>query len=643
MPKKDLNVLNEASVMPQEAVVKPKIGTEEIRKAMETLSKYKKGKANLEKKIISDEQYWKLRQWERANEKDADRTPATAWLWNCIQSRYSDAMDSFPTCNFVARQEDDKQEAKKLSAIVPVILEQNRYEETYSDTVWYGLKHGGWCQGVFWNKDKHNGLGDIDIKKVDFLNLFWESGITDIQDSENLFCVELVSNDILKQRYPEVEGHLQSKNINVEKYVYDDAVDVENKSVVVDWYYKTEYNGRKALHYVKFVEDVVLYATENDTKVPTQTIMGPDGLPLEVPAGEPMSVRGLYDHAMYPFVAEALYPVEGSLCGYGLTDIGRDTQMQIDVLNKAVMDNATVASEPQYFYKDGCGLNEEEFLDIHRPLKKVSGNLQDNLLPISVQPLNGIYVEVLNNKIEELKHVTSNQDVGNGGAPSGITAASAIAALQETQGKNARSSNKAFYRAYRDVVYQVVELIRQFYDVARVFRIAPSATQLQEQYIVFDNAGIRPQEQIVAGQDYGLRKPEFDIEVTAEKSSPYKKMEQNELALSFYSAGFFNPQNADQALACLQMMDFPHKEDIMMRIQQNGTIQQMLLQFQQIALQLAQQVGDEALVENLSQAVLQSAGQTAPSGMIMPDESASGEHPYVERARSEARNSTQVD
>ena len=82
MPTKELNVLNEASVMPQEAVVKPKIGTEEIRKAMETLSKYKKGKANLEKKIISDEQYWKLRQWERANEKDADRTPSTSWLWN---------------------------------------------------------------------------------------------------------------------------------------------------------------------------------------------------------------------------------------------------------------------------------------------------------------------------------------------------------------------------------------------------------------------------------------------------------------------------------------------------------------------------------------------------------------------------------
>ena len=52
----------------------------------------------------------------------------------------------------------------------------------------------------------------------------------------------------------------------------------------------------------------------------------------------------------------------------------------------------------------------------------------------------------------------------------------------------------------------------------------------------------------------------FDVEITAQKQSPYTKMAQNELALQFYSAGFFNPQMADQALACLDMMDFPRKQ-----------------------------------------------------------------------------------
>lgn len=144
------------------------------------------------------------------------------------------------------------------------------------------------------------------------------------------------------------------------------------------------------------------------------------------------------------------------------------------------------------------------------------------------------------------------------------------------------------------------------------------------------------------GEDYGLRLPEFDIEVTTEKASPYKKMEQNELALGFYNQGFFDPMRADQALACLEMMDFSHKEDVMMKIQQNGTIQQLLLQYQQIALQLAQRVGDPMLIEQLSQSVMATAGQTVPQGNMELLGQAE-EHPFVEASRNQARESTQAD
>ena len=189
-----------------QAQQKPKIDSEVLRRASETLRKYKEGKARLEQKIIANEEFWKLRQWNYMNDGKGDFKPASAWLWSCIQARYSDIMDSYPTCNLQPRQQDDKQEAIKLSAIVPIILEQNRYEEVYSDIAWYALKHGGCVQGIFWDGSKHNGLGDISIKKIDFINLFWEPGITNIQESQNLFNTELVENIILEQRYPKCAG-----------------------------------------------------------------------------------------------------------------------------------------------------------------------------------------------------------------------------------------------------------------------------------------------------------------------------------------------------------------------------------------------------------------------------------------------------
>lgn len=643
----ELQMLQRAQEYEQmQAQIPPKIDSAAVRKASKILQKYKDGKARLEQKIVANEEFWKLRQWKYMEDGESKEfKPATAWLWSCMESRYSDIMDSYPTCNFRPREKGDKAEAKKLSAIVPVIFEQNRYEDVYSDVARYTLKHGGCCQGIFWDGSKHNGLGDIAIKKIDFINLFWEPGITNIQESQNLFNTELVSNDILTQRYPQCEGKLGGKKLTLAKYLYDDNVDTSDKSVVVDWYYHTYVRGKKTLQYVKYVNDIVLYATENETKRPTKTI--PDvetGLPLIIPDGESMAERGLYDHALYPFVAMPLYPVEGSICGYGLTDIGRDTQMIIDRLNYAISKNAIVGSKPRYFVKNDGTVNEEEYADENKDFVHVEGNIGDeNIRPIDTMNLDSIYVNFLTQKIDELKYITSNQDSNNGVAPSGVTAASAIAALQETAGKNARSTNKTFHRAYREVCYQVVELIRQFYTIPRTFRIM--SEDAKEEFVEFDNSGLLPQEQATMGMDMGLRLPEFDIEVTTEKANPYKKMEINELALSFYNAGFFNPQMCDQALACLDMMDFTKKDEIMTKIQTNGTLQQMLLQYQQMALQYAQLLSPVE-GEKVANLILTQSGQPVPQQVgLEADPSVNGEseHPYVEKARENARGATQAD
>ena len=628
-----------------QAQMKPKIDTEAVRKASEILRKYKEGKARLEQKIIANEEFWKLRQWNYMNDGNEDFKPATAWLWSCIQSRYSDAMDSYPTCNFKPRQADDKAEATKLSSIVPIILEQNRYEDVYSDVVWYTLKHGGSIQGIFWDGSKHGGLGDVAIKKIDIINFFWEPGITDIQESQNVFNTELVSNDILEQRYPQTVGKLGAKTITLAKYLYDDNVDTSDKSVVVDWYYHTYVNGKKTLQYVKYVNDIVLYATENEIAGKEKVTVDPETrIPITVPLEEPLAQRGLYDHAMFPFVSMALYPVEGSICGYGLTDIGRDTQIQIDQLNKAIVDNALEGASPRYFVKDDGTINLNEYNDKSKKFVRVEGQLgEENIRPIDSKALNGIYVNFLTQKIDELKYVTSNQDSNNGVAPSGITAASAIAALQETAGKNARSTNKTFHRAFREVCYQIVELIRQFYDVPRTFRINPDG--MQEQFVNYDNSGLKAQHQMTMGMDFGLRIPEFDIDITSEKANPYKKMEINELAMSFYNAGFFNPQMTDQALACLNMMDFVHKDEVMRKISENGTLQEMLLLYQQMALQFAQQISPQ-LAKEVANQILGQGGQPIPQNVGLEGKigSAEGaEHPYVEKARSQARESTQAD
>jgi hypothetical protein len=148
------------------------------------------------------------------------------------------------------------------------------------------------------------------------------------------------------------------------------------------------------------------------------------------------------------------------------------------------------------------------------------------------------------------------------------------------------------------------------------------------------------------GMDMGLRLPEFDIEITSEKANPYRKMEINDLALNFFNLGFFNPQMTDQALACLSMMDFTKKDEVMNKIRENGTLQEMLLLYQQMALQFATQL-DPMQGEQVANMILQQSGQQVPqqmgTGGNLIDLDGGGEHPYNERAREQARASTQAD
>ncbi len=574
-------------------VLAERIGKEEVQKAQQTLNKYKEGKANLETRIIENEQWYKLRHWECMRKSSTQEVePSSAWLFNCIANKHADAMDNFPSPNILPREEGDKEEAQRLSSILPVILDQNEFEETYSDAWDYKLIKGTGIYGVFWDNDKLNGLGDISIQKMDILNLFWEPGITDIQKSRNVFSVELCDNDLLIEAYPQLEGKLGSATMDVKKYIYDDSVDTTNKSVVVDWYYKKKHGSKTVLHYCKYVNDVVLFATENEPEY---------------------AERGWYDDGLYPFVFDPLFQVEGTPCGFGYIDVGKSAQEYIDRGNQAIMKNMLANARPRHFIRDDGEVNEEEYADTNKDFVHCGGNLgDDSIRPIQTTGLQQIYVEVLNNKVDELKETTGNRDISTGGTTSGVTAASAIAAMQEAGSKLSRDNSKAAYRAYRKLITMVIERIRQFYDLPRQLRI--TGEDGAEEFVQYSNAGIAPQPQgMDFGVDMGYRVPLFDIEITAQKASPYSKMSQNELALQFYGAGFFNPQMADQALTCLEMMDFDRKQFIMQRIAQNGGMYQQMLMMQQQMMSLAQMVDSQRGTNLADQIAAGITGGPAPA------------------------------
>ncbi len=650
------------------------INAERLRDFTAVLQKYKSGKASLERRVVAAENWWKLR--NRFEEKrqglsdDGGFKSESGWLHNVIVSKHADAMEAYPEPVILPREPGDKEEARLLSAILPCILEQNRFEHTYDLAMWQKLKTGTACYRVVWDSEKQGGLGDIAIERVDLLNLFWEPGVGDIQDSKYLFCTHLEDEEALAERYPQLKGRMKSNPFLATRFVYDDAVSLEGKATVIEVYYKKRLGTRTVLHYCKYVGDTVLYATENapvGEGLPDVSLYGArrgktravedagpydaetDGVPVgdglrtsrpgmtdSGPSGTPAPTdAGLYDHGKYPFVLDPLFPVEGSPCGYGFVDLCANGQTAIDLLRTAFVKNALVGATPRYFQRIDGAVNEEEFLDINRPLVHVSGNLgEESLRQIGYLGLPGAYLNVLESTIKELRETSGNTETATGIVHSGVTAASAIAALQEASGKGSRDATRSSYIAFGEIVELCIELIRQFYTLPRQFRITGT---LGEDYVSFSNRGLLPRPlPAVGGVDMGLREPVFDVKVSAQKRNAYSRLSQNELALELYKLGLFEQGREQQALSCLNMMEFDGREELMRRLSASMGLEAKLRElenYRALALELAKRYRPDLALGLLGQ---EPAPPPAEEETDLPHEAPAAEKGRIAAARAVA-------
>lgn len=527
------------------------VDEERVKEAMRTLLKYKSAKAATDERIIRAQEWWRQRNWdeiyrERGTVGTQPHKTSTGWLKTAVVTAHADYMEAYPEPLFLARNQEDEAEAQHLSEIIPVILSQINFEETYSDVGWQKLTEGTGIYGVTWDGQAQHGMGEISISKINALNFYAEPGIEDVQDSANVFCVRMEDNRRLEAIYPELVGHLSGPEMTPNTYEPLDEQDRSDKSLVVDWYYKKHNGQKEVLHYCKFVGENVLFASENE---------------------QSMQQTGYYAHGLYPFIVDPLLPDAETIYGQGIIDEGKGAQTDIDTMSQAMVTNAVANATPRYFMRQDGGVNAQQFLDWSIPIIDCNLNLgNDTLQRVDVPQMDGNTLSFYNSKIEEIKHVTGNTEAANGEIPSGITSGVALAAVYEHSGKRSKDSNRSSYRAMKQLYLMMVELMRQFYSMDRQFRIVGEDGMVS--YMHYTNAGLMLRTQMTP---YGMtyRMPLFDVDAHVQRENAYTRMAINDLATQFYNMGLFNPMAAPQALSMLQMMEFTGKDKVVRMIQQN--------------------------------------------------------------------------
>lgn len=455
---------------------------------------------------------------------------STPLLFSCIENAAADASSNYPIPNILERGPEGTRAAEALSKLLPVQLEMNRFRKVYNTNTLNKLKHGTSVYGVFYN----GATREIDIRAVDLMDVYVDAHLESVQDSRFVFISAAVDNDVLKAQYPEFKK-LFTGDAEIESI--SGGYTLTNRSEVIDCYYKKP-DG--TLHMMKLCKDVIIEATED--------MEGYE--------------NGLYDHGQYPIVFDVMYPIKNCPFGFGMLDIGKGTQIEIDKLDNAITRNVILASKQRYFSKRNSGINIDEFTDINNDVIHVDGDISEALAPIHVASINTHPITHRENKKSELKELLANRDFQQGQTSGGVTAASAIKSLRETGEKRARKTAAETYETYKELIYMSIGLIRQFYTDTRTYRVRDELGA--KSFISFDSS------MLMADGGYDsesgeqiLRPILFDVEVVPQTENPYTQEQQNNTALTLWNSGFFLPQNMETAQMVMRNMDFKGKGQLL--------------------------------------------------------------------------------
>lgn len=630
----------------QSAPTEPHFTPDKVSEVLQILHEYKDGKTSVDMKATENQEWWRLRHWNVIQGKTeagkAKVDVGSAWAVNSILNKHADLMDSFPKANVLAREADDEEEAQILSKILPAIEEHTDAEQVYNTAGYDFLIDGTAITSVLWDPMAHDGMGDIKKTNVDIHNVFWQPGIEDIQQSKYFFDVSVADVNDVKLQYPEIADKIGGgKQGFITEYIHDDNINHQNDIEIINCYYKKlemrpvlinidhqtvarHLVPREILHMAIIIGDQCVFCSED----------------------YPEYQDGFYKHGKYPYVFRRCFPVKDSPCGFSYLDIMKYPQRDIDKLDQAIIKNTMMKAKPRWWVKKNADINKEAFADWDEEIVEVgSGDLGSAVQQMDVDTIPSIVETHLEAKIDELKEISGNRDFSQGSTASGVTAASAIAALQEAGSKLSRDINKAMYRGSREEYYLEIELIRQFYTEPRTFRVDDGTGRYE--YMDYSNVNIAPQD-ITTPEGTRHKKSIFDLEVSAEKQSPFSRASQNETAKELYQMGLFAPDNATPALVCLDMMEFEGKEKIKQQIQQNDTFMQQFQQMQQLIIQLSPEAAVQMGLIDPNQIMM---AQNANNGVTRVSEEESAEDraakkttntDRLDRAREKARSASEV-
>lgn len=505
-----------------------------VQKAYELFEEFKDAYASEWTRLNTNEHLYLGKHWDDMgdmNRNNGDPRPMTPAINSTVENLKADLMDNYPQATIRPETPEDQRVAEVVGALVRQNHDAMGYKRVYAN-ISHDLLVGGYCvQEVGYDTGANRGIGSAFIRFVDQHNILFDPQCTNIQEGRAVFKISPRTIEWLEQRYPEKAGQFALDPYKLEtdsQVTYD-----QTKSVLMLEYWWREYDAEAQQWRVHMALMAGRQLLEDSREAKPE---------------------GYFAVGEYPFVVTPLFRRKNSALGYGIPDLFGDMQKYSDKLDQIALKNAQMAAHNKLLVTEASGFDADDLRDWSKDVHR--GESLGGITWFSTPSLPAYFVQAPALMRQNIKEESGANDFSRGSTSSGVTAASAIAALQEMSSKRSRMIVQQLHEAFRDCVRYEIEFEREYNILPREVLLTIDG---QQEVATFESAIMERQTKL--GNVVPI---EFMISVKVERENRWSVTAHNELILQMVQLGVLQPGQA------VELMEFEGKEMILGKTMQQG-------------------------------------------------------------------------
>lgn len=532
------------------------------------------------------------KQWKTGD--SARSRPVMNIIRQMIQATIPILTDQRPGFNPMARDPSDFEFANCMATLIENWWDNSSMDHTLIETIFDCMLFDCGVLKVTWNNDLEDGIGDVQVERVDPRDIYVPRGCQDF--TKNCGWVVQKSQKTvgeLRRLFPQMADMIKPDG-------QKDNADKTSKSMDLKLVSPTDQYSPPGMQQIgenadtRNLVDVAECWIDDETLIEEQRDDGNGNIEKIVrkkyPKGKLIttlpnqnlllqSVEAPYAHGKKPYVRVIDMILPGEFYGEGEAKALMPTQKIINKTLAHIFDVMQLMANPIWVIEKDAGVDVESIT-----------NRISSVIPVNPDKVNAIrrdwppalqtgLTEIYQMLITQAEQQSGISEISQGRKPIGVTAASAIENLQEASQTRVRAKERNLQVSLQQLGTQIMALMMQFYREPRVVRITGKNNVWPEyfeffieepqegQYVfnkkkyLFDEANQRYSPEAsytTTGPTKGL----MDIKIMAGTAMPWAKTTRANIAFRLFDAAAIDTKEL------LDTLEWPNAEQVNQRMEE---------------------------------------------------------------------------